>query len=97
MQTSLREARNSVSSANAVFYDAKDVDSVMLEDSEKIYQEIPDPKKIRKSSSSSSTTTIEELYDDAQVVTRRSKKKAAPPPPPPKPKRVIDTPTYIRK
>ena len=90
MQTSLREARNSVSSANAVFYDAKDVDSVMLEDSEKIYQEIPDPKKIRKSSSSSSTTTVEELYDDAQVVTRRSKKKAAPPPPPPKPKRVIE-------
>ena len=91
MQTSLREARNSVSSANAVFYDAKDVDSVMLEDSEKIYQEIPDPKKIRKSSSSSSSsTTVEELYDDAQVVTRRSKKKAAPPPPPPKPKRVIE-------
>ena len=50
----------------------------MLEDSEKIYQEIPDPKKIRKSSSSSSSsTTVEELYDDAQVVTRRSKKKSA--------------------
>lgn len=77
LQTSLRgdEARNSVSSS-VVFYDAKDVDSIINQQVEDIYQEVPDIAERRSSRSSKASSNL-----SIPPVISRPKKKTAPPPP----------------
>ena len=84
-----RTSRPSTSSSVAIFYDARDADSIILHHDppmeEEIYQEIPEVHRKSSKSSSSSRSSMA-LYDDAKpvkpVVQMRPKKKAAPPPPP---------------